>query len=274
MSRPLPAEAFALAVGGSRLSPLPEGWPAVLMSPGGNPVLKQERNVLIWRLELPTGGMSIVKLYRHRNAWNRFRGGFVPFRVQREFKALCVLADGGVPGSVPLLWGHGRAKPHGWFEILVTREIAGAVNLKQQLAGRESELRPTDWPPLFDSLRRMHECGVYHGALWPKNILLTRAADGTPQFHVIDLARSVLFPRDVRGTSMARFDVLSLVYSLIQSGADLDAPALLRRYGWTAVEANEIAGQARRYRSSRHLRNRLALMFQLRARLAHWTARS
>ena len=34
-------------------------------------------------------------------------------------------------------------------------------------------------------LRGMHECGVYHGALCPKNILITKAGDGDYEFHVM-----------------------------------------------------------------------------------------
>jgi hypothetical protein len=128
--------------------------------------------------------------------------------------------------------------------------------------------RSNDWLPLFDALRRKHEWGGHHGALWPKNILLTRPAGGSCQFHVIDLARAVRFPGSIRGTPMARFDLLSLPYSLVQADAKFDAEAMLRRYGYGSAEAQKIAPQARYTRSSRHLRNRLALTIQLRAATA------
>lgn len=252
-------------VGDSRLGHLPDSLRPALLSPASNPVIKEERETLVWRLELPAGGAGVVKLYRQRGALNRLRGRVVPFRVQREFNALRVLADGGIPCSLPLLWGRGRATEHGYFELLLTREIPQAVSLKQHLSAGGAPFRPEDWASFADSLRRMHEHGVYHGALWPKNILLTRAADGTTRFYVVDLARAVRFRGTICGTTMARFDWLSLLGSLARAETGLDWGAMLRRYGYAPAEAEDLARQARRHRSSRHLRNRLALAFQLRA---------
>ena len=260
--------AFSLTVGGSRLGDIPWETRHALVFPGAKPCIKQEDKTLVWRLQLALPGpveTGVVKLYRRRGVGNRFRGGILPFRVQREFAALCILADGGVPCSQPLAWGWGFAPEHGYFELLVTREIPGAVSLKEYLATGDRRLRSEDFLALFDGLRRMHERGVYHGALWPKNILLAKASEGAWEFHLIDLARAVRFPGTLCGTAMARFDLLSLLYSLAQTNAGFDSEAMLRRYGYDAAEAREIAAQARRYRSSRHLRNRLALTFQLRA---------
>ncbi len=268
MSSCPPSRDFTLNIGASRLAALPSALHPALVFPGTNARLKEEEETLLWRLELPAVGAGIVKLYRRRGDWNGIRGRVLSFRVQREFVGLCVLADGGVPCSVPLLWGWGRALEHGQFELLVTREITDAVNLKDYFAAGSPALRSEDFLPLFDALRSMHECGVYHGALWPKNILLTRAVDGVCQFHVIDLARAVRFPGSILGTAMARYDLLSLLYSLARANVDCDAEALLRRHGYQPAEARQIAEQARRYRSSRHLRNRLALTFQLRAAFA------
>jgi len=238
-----------LTIGDSRLGPQSGGWESTLARPAGNAVLKHERETLIWRLALPLGEPGIVKMYRRRGVLGRFRGRLLPFRVQREFDALSRLAKDGIPCSLPLLWGWGEAPEHGHFELLLTREIAGAVSLKQHLATPGAPLRSEDWLVLFASLRRMHEGGVYHGALWPKNILLTRAADDTCQFHLIDLARAVCFPGTICGTSMARSDLLSLLYSLGRANAKLDAETMLRGYGYGVPDARTIAAQARRYRS-------------------------
>jgi hypothetical protein len=200
------------------------------------------------------------------------RGGIFPFRVQREFDALCVLEDSGVPCSQPLAWGQGFAPEHGYFELLVTREIPNSVNLKKQAGTGDPRLHPNDFHPLFDALRGMHEHGVYHGALWPKNILVAKTPEGAWGFYLIDLARAVRFPGTIVGTAMARFDLLSLLYSLGRTDPALEPEAMLRRYGYGSEEAKKIAGQARCYRSSRHLRNRLAVTFQLRAVAARWTA--
>jgi hypothetical protein len=173
-----------------------------------------------------------------------------------------------VPCSQPLAWGWGFTPEHGYFELLVTREIPGAVSLKKYVATGDPRLRSGDFHPLFDALRRMHEHGVYHGALWPKNILVARISEGAWGFHLIDLTRAVRFPGTICGTAMARFDLLSLLYSL----PGFDSEAMLHRYGHGSAEARRIAAQARCYRSSRHLRNRLAVTFQLRAATARWVA--
>ncbi|HOX57776.1 MAG TPA: lipopolysaccharide kinase InaA family protein [Candidatus Paceibacterota bacterium] len=272
MSTPAQGTAFSLAVGGSRLGDIPLELRRALVFPGATPRIKEEDQALVWRLQLVLPGLveaGVVKLYRRRGMWNRLRGGVLRFRVQREFSALCALADGGVSCSQPLVWGWGFAPTHGHFELLVTREIPGVVSLKEYLAASGGRLRAEDLLPLFDNLCRMHERGVYHGALWPKNILLAKATGGAREFHLIDLARSVRFPENIFGTSMARFDLLSLLYSLVQTDAAFDSEAVLRRYGCGPAEARKIATQALGYRSSRHLRNRLALTFQMRALWAH-----
>jgi len=264
---------YSFTVGDSRVGALPQDIRRALVFPGANPLIKEEHGTLLWRLQLTLADQvenAVVKLYRRRGIWNRLRGGMVPFRVQREFGALCMLADGGVSCSQPMLWGWGIAPEHGHFELLVTREVPGASNLKEYLATGVPRLLSEDFLPLFDALRRMHERGVYHGALWPKNILLAKASEEAREFHLIDLARAVRFPGTICGTAMSRFDLLSLLSSLARADAGFDSEGMLRRYGYGATEARRIAAQAHCYRSSRHLRNRLALTFQLRAVAACW----
>ena len=255
---------FTLQLGDSRLGETTRELRAQLVFPGTALPIKQEDKTLVWRLDLSLPGRTeraVVKLYRRASRCNHWRGKLLRFRVQREFAALCRLADAAVPCSIPLAWGWGASPEHGRFEMLLTRELPGAVSLKQAFA-RGDRLRPEEYLPLFDRLRQMHECGVYHGALWPKNILVDQASDGAWQFYMIDLARAVCFPRSIRNTSMARYDLLSLLNTL---KADLNCEAALSRYGYGLAEAQVIAKQAHEYRSSRHLRNRLALMVQVRA---------
>ena len=244
-----------------------------LVFPDEKTLIKQEKKTLVWRVRLGGSESAVVKMYRHLGLLNRWRGRAVPFRVQREFAALGVLAAGGVPCSAPLLWGVGSAAGHGHIEVLVTREIPGAVSLKEWLDVKNRRVTSADLLPLFEVIRRAHHCGLYHGALWPKNILVTTAPSGELSFHLIDLVRSIRFPGDMGGTSVARYDLLSLLYSLARSCPDLDAEALLRGYGMSPADAWEIAGQSRRYRSTRHLRNRLAIIFKLGALAANFAAR-
>ena len=243
-----------------------------LVAPDTNSIIEQGKDSVVWRLKLPGGESAVGKIYRRRGWVSRFRGGAFPFRVQREYNGLCVLADSGIPCSAPLLWGQGFAAEHARFEILVTREIPDVMNLSALTAAGMRKPSTNDLLPLFDVLRRMHQCGVYHGALWPKNIMMTTAPERERAFHVIDLARTIRFPSDITGTTMARFDLLSLLYGLGRRCPEFDAETALRRYGYAPEEAREIAEQARRYRSTRHLRNRLGLTFKIRSLLANLSA--
>jgi len=242
------------------------------VSPGANLLIKDEKNTIVWRLPLELPGRrehGIVKLYRRRGVWNHWRSKVLQFRVQREFVALCLLTDAGVPCSLPLLWGWGLAPEHGHFELLVTREIPVAVNLREFLA-RGNRLRPSDLLPLFDSFRVMHARGLYHGALWPKNILLTKAADETWQFHLIDLARSLRFNGSISGTLMARHDLLRFLYTSGVSERQLACEKLLHRYGCTARNSRALAKRAHRFRSSRRVLDLWEPAFQVRAKIGGW----
>jgi len=261
-------EDFFLTLRESQLSP---GQPIALeklVFPDEAALIKEEDKTLVWRLRMGGGESAVVKMYRRRGPLNEWRGRIRQFRVQREFSALNVLAAAGVPCSAPLLWGFGSAAEQGHFEILVTREIPCARNLKEILTATGQTLNSSHCLPLFEVIRRAHRCGVYHGALWPKNILVSNASPQEPGFHLIDMARSVRFPRDIGATRMARFDLLSLLYSLARLCPDFDAKAMLQSYGMPAAEAQETAKQSGQYHSSRHLRNRLTLEFQARAWLA------
>lgn len=262
-------EDFLLTIGASRLEPVPPEPRSALVFPPPDALLKREEKTWIWRVPLPSGGNGIAKMYRRRGLWSRLRGWILPLRVRREFAALAVLTDGRVPCSEPLWWGWGHAKEHGHFEILITREIPDAIDLKACHAGSANRPRSADYLSLFDTLRRMHECGIYHGALWPKNILLTMRASQEMAFHLVDLARSIQFPGNIFDTRPARFDLLSLLYGLARVCPDFDAESLARRYGMSAPGAHEIAERSRQYRSTRHQRNWQSLAVQTCSMLAH-----
>jgi len=258
----------ALNVGASRLGAIQPGWNRVLIAPGDEPLLKSEDTTHVWRVPLPSGGHGILKLYRRRGGLNVWRGKLVAFRVPREFEALCVLADGGVPCSQPLLWGWGTAVEHGHFEVLVTRAIPGAASLRERLVHEGGGWRTEDLQPLFPLVRRLHRCGIYHGALSPKNILVTVESGQPTCFYLIDLARAVVFPRAIVGSSMGRFDLLSLLRRLLQLRPETGCERLLRAYGMGDPEISDLLARLGRFRPTHHTRNWLALRFGLEARLA------
>jgi len=68
-----------------------------------------------------------------------------------------------------------------------------------------------DLGPLFQLVYDMHRCGVYHGALSTKNILIDPTGNVQVKFYSIDFARGWLFPVSIIGKQIAWFDLLKLV---------------------------------------------------------------
>jgi hypothetical protein len=60
----------------------------------------------------------------------------------------------------------------------------------------------------------MHECGVYHGALSTKNILIDDRGKAQATYYIIDLARGWLFPSSISGKKIAWHDLLKLVSNI------------------------------------------------------------
>lgn len=227
------------------------------MPPGGEPgeiLIKAEYRTLVWSEPLPGGGRAIMKVYRRRPFYDPLRRWFIPYRAEREFRVLSHLVRHGIPCSEPLSWSHGRRDPHGRHELLVTREVAGATALDKLLQ------RPgtvTDLAPLFRLVRRMHDCGVSHGGLAPRNILVTFPAPGIPAFHIIDMSYSCIFPQGIAGTRMATFDLLDLVYRMRPHFPAERCNAWLAAYGLDEAAVRRLNAALERYRPKRpwsHLR--------------------
>jgi hypothetical protein len=164
------------------------------------------------------------------------------------------LASSSVPCSEPLSWSHGRRAPHGLHEILVTREIAGSTSLDRLL--REPRVT-IDLVPLLQLVRRMHDSGVSHGGLAPRNILVTNPERGQPAFHLIDMAYGHVFPRGIAGTRMAAFDLLDLMYQLRRHFPSELCSLWVAAYGQDDPAVQKLMARLVRYRPRRpwsHLR--------------------
>jgi hypothetical protein len=227
------------------------------MLPGGGPgeiLIKAEVHTLVWSESLPDGGRAIMKMYRRRPFFDPLRRWFVPYRAEREFEVLSHLQRHGIPCSEPLSWSHGRRDPHGLHELLVTREVEGATALDKLL---KQPAAVTDLVPLLGLVRRMHDSGVSHGGLAPRNILVTFPTPGVPAFHIIDMSYSCIFPQGIAGTRMATFDLLDLMYRLRRHFPKADCDAGLAAYGLDESAIRRLNGGLERYRPKRpwsHLR--------------------
>jgi tRNA A-37 threonylcarbamoyl transferase component Bud32 len=207
VSRPTQGHAFAGAPRWFPVGSAPfEGEP----TPTGRRI-KDDPDTIIWAEELHSGRRAIVKMYRHRSGFASLRGRLSHFRVQREYEVLARLSAAGVPTSEPIAWAHGRTHEHGRYELLATLEIRAATSVMELARADSAAAANFDLAPLFRSVRRMHEGGVFHGSLKLHNILAARGTGDELTFHVIDTPRALLYPRSIVGTPMARFDLLRLV---------------------------------------------------------------
>jgi len=226
----------------------PDALGALGAGPGQN-LIKAEYGTLVWSEPLEDGGRAIIKLYRRRPFYDPLRRWFLPYRAEREFKALTHLVRHGIPCSEPLSWSHGRRDPHGLYELLVTREVAGATSLDKLLK------RPgavTDLASLLRLVRHMHDSGLSHGGLAPRNILVSFPAAGAPAFHIIDMSYSCIFPRGIAGTRMATFDLLDLIYRIGSHFPAERCRAWLADYGLDASAVQKLMRGLEHYRPRGH----------------------
>jgi tRNA A-37 threonylcarbamoyl transferase component Bud32 len=192
-------------------------------------LIKAEARSLIWSEPLPDGSRSVVKMYRRRGLLDPLRRLAVPYRAEREFGLLTRLRAAGIPCPEPISWTHGNERRHGRYEILVTREIPSTVPLASLLKRARSAV--PDLAPLFQLARRMHDCGVVHGAFYPANILVTVPAGNSPRYHLIDLAHGCHFRHRVAGTRPAIYDVLDMLRAIERLMPLHECPRWLAGYG-------------------------------------------
>ena len=95
----------------------------------------------------------------------------------------------------------------------------------------------------------MHKSGVYHGALSTKNILIDATGKTQPEYYIIDLARSWLFPGSIIGKSIAWYDLLKIVRSIENDLGVGHCKAYLARYGFGKSAIDKFYHDAKPHRS-------------------------
>lgn len=240
----------------------------------GRTLIVVEHGTFIWSEPMESGGRAVVKMYRNRSWIEPLRRGHIlRYRVQREYAALSHLVARDIPCSVPLYWSFGHRPGQGHYEILATREIADAAPLLSKFTPPEGEGTDLDLSELFKHVRCMHENEVFHGALLLSNLLVTFGQDSQPSYHIIDMARTNLFPQSIVGTRMAWYDLLDLTEHIQGYRSDEYCMPLLLTYGLDEESAARLIAQARKYRPSRETRNVLRGEFGFRCALAKVKAR-
>ncbi|MFQ5566976.1 MAG: lipopolysaccharide kinase InaA family protein [Paracoccaceae bacterium] len=132
-------------------------------------LFKEEQSTVVWVSPAATGERIVLKLYRHRGLWHALRCRVTRYRVQREHERLSHLVQWDVPCTPPRGWSHGYSRENGFYELLATVMVPGARDLESHLKnGRECDFRP-----ILAAIRRMHESGLCHHALYARNILIS-----------------------------------------------------------------------------------------------------
>jgi tRNA A-37 threonylcarbamoyl transferase component Bud32 len=203
-------------------------WPYKIDS---DKIIKAEARCLIWTEQLADGISVVIKMYYRRGFANFIRGMILNFRVKREFRILKHVASCGVPCTMPLFWTFGYCKAYGFYEILQTRQIPNTISLKTLLSAEAITDKSIDLGPLFQLVYNMHRCGVYHGALSTKNILIDPTGDTQVKFYSIDFARGWVFPGSIIGKRIAWFDLLKLVRSIESQLTIGGCQSYLAQYG-------------------------------------------
>ena len=127
-------------------------------------------------------GGALSRLTRDRYLWlSRART-----RPAREWRLLGEMREWGLPVPVPAAWRVVRGGPLSYRADLITVLIRGCETLHQLLLDRE--LPEEGWRRLGATLRRFHDCQVWHPDLTAGNILV----DGEGRFHLVDFDRGRL----------------------------------------------------------------------------------
>jgi hypothetical protein len=238
----------------------------VELRPAAGAVLKEEPGTIIWRERLADGTEAVIKLYR-RGLPEWWRGHLSSFRVANEFEALQKLESLGERCTRPLFWGYGNFGSHGRGELLATEWQGDCRPLDELLAADAEARRTIDVAPLWATAGRLHDAGIYHGTFLARNILVRGAVDA-PQFILLDMPRCHVFPHSIRGTRMARYDLLFMANTLRRYLPAEDVPRWLTAYGMSAERQSRFAADLRGFRNSGLLRRAIGAEFNLRAWLA------
>ena len=212
-------------------------------------IIKAEARCLIWTEQLADGTSVVMKMYYRRGFANFIREKILNFRVKREFRILDHMAGCAVPCTIPLDWTFGYCKEYGFYEILHTRQIPNTISLKTFLSSGAITDKNIDLGPLFQLVYDMHRCGVYHGALSTKNILIDTMGNTQVKFYSLDFARGWLFPGSIIGRQMAWFDLLKLVRSIESHLSIGYCQPYLAQYGLEKGAIERFYQDAGRYQS-------------------------
>ena len=144
-------------------------------------------------------------------------------KAQREALTTCAVADMGFVVPEPLLCFAGFS-----YNYLITRELPGLRNMKQELAGLSMDERRDFWREAGQFSHRMWESGIFHPDFLQKH--LCRCDNGAQRtFALIDLDGVTFYPAGQAVPATRRyFNAMQILRSLPpEFGSDADRLAYL-----------------------------------------------
>jgi hypothetical protein len=262
--------ALTIRVGDSRLE-LPyvgAGRAARLVVAIPSARLKADRGTVIFPWLVGTADRLVVKVYGEMGVFNWLRKQVVGYRARREFHTLEQLRTAGISCCEPMFWGTGRSPVHGLFEVIATREIPGASTLAERMPGLPPGTRAEILGRFFEALACMHRQGVFHGVAYLTNVLVAADPATATVPWLVDLEKSIVFDRDIRGSRMADYDLLCAVSSTFIVLGNGYARAALERYGLDRAAMARVFAAVERTRSSKFGRYRRRAEFLARGVLS------
>ena len=220
-------------------------------------IIKAEANCFICSGQLEDGTSAVMKMYYRLGFANFIRGILLDFRAQREYRILRHLDGCRIPCTIPLSWTYGYGKEVGFYDLLYTRHIPDTISLEAYLSSASIADQNIDFGPLFQLLYNMHRCGVYHGALSTKNILIDATGDAQVKYYSIDLARGWLFPGSILGQRIAWFDIHKLVRKIESHLGPGTCRPYLAQYGLGKEAIEKFYQDAGRYKSDSRKQKRI-----------------
>jgi len=176
--------------------------------PAAGMLIKDEPKTIVWRQSMPDGTPAVLKVYLYRSfIWFK-QHGWCTGRAEREFRAMHLSELHQVACCSPLFWATGKSNAGISYELLATRELTGATDLKNWLIQNREKTTP-DLKPLFSLISALHRAGIQHGALLARNILYARQ-----EFHLIDFPRSHIYGSSIEGRHAGCFDIKLLLQNL------------------------------------------------------------
>jgi tRNA A-37 threonylcarbamoyl transferase component Bud32 len=178
-------------------------------------IIKLEKKCIIWKDYLDSGTPVVIKIYRDMNFINYIRKKCFGFRVQREYNALKKLTEQNIQCSKPISWNYGFSPRYGFYEQLITEEIKDSKPLTNFLSQcSEKSNGVMNLQPLFFAIKDMHQKGIFHGHLRPKNILVKKDKSGNLQYFFIDMPHARFFSRPIHSIALAVYDLVQLITKL------------------------------------------------------------